>query len=252
MIDTHMHPGIFGLASSLGVNLVAKRTIEDYQQAIANYAQENPDATVIAGFGFLPERFGPKGPNKALIDAVVSDRPVFIISGHGHSAWANSKALEALGINKNTPDPHPGAHFYRRDADGNPTGHLVEGAAFWSHLDTLGIGRPADFKTGFEATLSLFSQVGITALFDAGTPGVQENAFKALTEIEQAGKLPVRYHASFYVINEEDSTVAVETIQRFREQYTTELLRPHHHQDFQTMASRRPLGNRTCYLPVNS
>ena len=120
---------------------------------------------MIAGFGFLPQVFGPKGPKKELIDAVVSDRPVFIISGHGHSAWANSKALEVLKINKDTPDPHPGTHFYRRDAEGNPTGHLVEGAAFWSHLDTLGIGLPQDFKTGYAATLSLFSQVGITALF---------------------------------------------------------------------------------------
>ena len=145
MIDTHVHPGVAGLASSLGVTLNTKMQPADYLTAVKSYASKNPDAPVIAGFGFIPPLFGSTGPTKEMLDSVVSDRPVFLISGFGHSAWVNSKTLEVLGINKDTPDPHPGAHFYRRDADGNPTGHLVEGSAFWSHLDKLGIGTPAHF-----------------------------------------------------------------------------------------------------------
>ena len=31
-----------------------------------------------------------------------------------------------MGVNKNTPDPHPGVSFYVRDADGNATGWIKE------------------------------------------------------------------------------------------------------------------------------
>ena len=47
-----------------------------------------------------------------------------------HSAWVNSKALEVADIDKNTPDPLPGVHYYQRDKNGEPTGWMVEGAAF--------------------------------------------------------------------------------------------------------------------------
>ena len=226
MIDTHMHPGVAGLAVALGVNLVEAQTEAEYVAAVRRYAESNPNAPVIGGFGFVPQVFGPGGPTKAALDSAVSDRPVFIISGHGHSAWANSKALEVLGITKDTPDPHPGAHFYRRHQTGEPTGHLVEGAAFWSHLPALDIGTPDQFVAGYPTVLSLLPQVGITSLFDAGTPAVQEGAFNALKQLESAGDLPLRYFASFYAIDEADAAVAVDTLKRFRRDYTTELLRP--------------------------
>ena len=225
MIDTHVHPGVAALAHSLGVTLNAQMSPQDYIDAIKAYTDANPDATIIAGFGFIPPLFGPKGPTKEMIDAVVSDRPVFIISGFGHSAWANSKALEVLGITKDTLDPHEGAHFYRRDADGNPTGHLVEGGAFWSHLPALGIGDPAAFRDGYTATLPEYAKFGITSFFDAGTPAVQENAFRALREMEDAGALPVRYHGSYYIIGDNEVPTAVQELQRLRESYESELLR---------------------------
>ena len=225
MIDTHVHPGVAGLASSLGVTLNTEMQPKDYLAAIKAYAEKNPDAPVIAGFGFVPPLFGPTGPTKEMLDSVVADRPVFIISGFGHSAWANSKALTILDINKDTPDPHPGAHFYRRDPDGNPTGHLVEGSAFWSYLSKLGIGKPSHFETGYANTLPEYATIGITSFFDAGTPGVQENAFIALRKMEKDDKLPVRYHGSFYVIGDEVARVAVKTLQRLRHTYESDLLR---------------------------
>ncbi len=225
MIDTHVHPGVAGLASSLGVTLNRNMSVTEYLDAIKAYAMDNPDAPVIAGFGFIPPLFGPGGPTKEILDDVVSDRPIFIISGFGHSAWANSKALEVLGIDKNTPDPVPGAHFYRRDEEGEPTGHLVEGGAFWSHLDELGIGTPEQLVKGYENTLPEYASVGITSFFDAGTPDVQENAFIALRQLELDDKLPVRYHGSYYVIGDDEFPIAVKEIKRLRETYNSELLR---------------------------
>ncbi len=46
-----------------------------------------------------------------------------------HGAWANTKALESLGITRDTPDPVPGFSYYKRDAKGEATGYLLEGTA---------------------------------------------------------------------------------------------------------------------------
>ena len=229
LIDAHMHPGVVSLMSQLGVILLGESGPKDYVQAIKEYADSNPDAKVIAGFGFFPERFDNQGPRKELLDAVVPDRPVFIVSGWGHSAWANSKALELLDINKDTPDPFPGAHQYRRDSDGEPTGHLIEGAAFWAHLKRLGLGSIDQFKAGYADFLPSLSTIGITTVFDAGTPNVQENAYQALMALEQENKLNVRYMGSNYLITQEEADNAVATMTHLQQSYSSTMVKPVSH-----------------------
>jgi predicted amidohydrolase YtcJ len=51
--------------------------------------------------------FGPQGPTRAELDAVLPDRPGFFFAIDGHSMWANSKALELAGVNRDSPDPIP-------------------------------------------------------------------------------------------------------------------------------------------------
>ena len=53
------------------------------------------------------------------------DRPVFLTRKDGHSAWANSRALELAGIDDTTPDP-PGGSIQREKK--NATGILLENA----------------------------------------------------------------------------------------------------------------------------
>ncbi len=60
------------------------------------------------------------------LDAIVPDRPVFLVNRDHHGAWANSCALELAGICAATPDPSDG--YLERDEQGAPTGTLHEGA----------------------------------------------------------------------------------------------------------------------------
>ena len=106
-IDAHAHPvDAGGYAKALSLDTYG--TIEDWVQAISDYASANPDAPVIFGYGFLASAFGPIGPTRQLIDVVVPDRPVLIMDEGLHAAWANSRALEELNITKDTLDPVPG------------------------------------------------------------------------------------------------------------------------------------------------
>lgn len=153
-----------------------------------------------------------------------------LIALDAHSAWVNSKALEVAGIDKNTPDPLPGVHYYQRDKNGEPTGWLVEGAAFWPLVPLFGIGSKEDFRAAYEILLPNLSAMGVTTVFDAGIPGdaLLNNALQTLAGMERDGKLPLRYRASVYIGNRDvDGEEAAQNIQRKRRAFASDLLDVH-------------------------
>jgi predicted amidohydrolase YtcJ len=66
-------------------------------------------------------------PTRAMLDAVVPERPVYLTHIDGHYSWVNSKALELAGVDADTPVP-PGGEIVVDDETGEPTGILLEGA----------------------------------------------------------------------------------------------------------------------------
>jgi len=66
-------------------------------------------------------------PTREMLDAVVPDRPVYLVHIDGHYGWVNSKALELAGITADTPVP-AGGEILVDPETGEPTGILLEGA----------------------------------------------------------------------------------------------------------------------------
>lgn len=224
IIDAHTHIAMASILLSEGVNLLEVRGKQAILNEIREYANSHSKASVITGFGFYPYTFGPNGPSAAQLDAVVSDRPAFLISNNGHSAWVNSKALSALNIKKETPDPQPGIHYYVRDTQGNPTGFLVEGCAFWPHLAAMGIGSKSSFYSSLKSYLPKLSAQGITSLFDAGAPAVETKSFEALRQLEEENTLPLRYFGSHFILSAKDAENAAKTFICYEKKYNTKLL----------------------------
>ena len=212
-VESHSHPGVAGLLNSK-LQIIGTSTVAEVQEALVDYAKAHPQESVLFGFGFpsalntAVNAAGVTGPYRKDLDAVVADRPVMLIALDAHSAWLNSKALAVAGIDANTPDPLPGVHYYQRDANGQPTGWMVEGGAFWPLVPRFGVGSKEDFGAAFEAMLPKLSAMGITTVFDAGIPGgdaLVRNALAALGEMERDGRLPLRVRASAY-LNQADVT----------------------------------------------
>ncbi len=224
IIDAHTHIAMASVLLSEGVNLLEVKGKQAILNQIKGYADTHPDVSVITGFGFYPYTFGQNGPTAAQLDTVVSERPAFLISNNGHSAWANSKALALLKITKNTPDPQPGIHYYVRDVQGNPTGFLVEGCAFWPHLAAMGIGKQSSFYDSLKNYLPKLSAQGITAVFDAGAPAVETASFEALRQLEKGNALPLRYFGSHFILSPKDAQNAAKTFIRYQKKYNTKLL----------------------------
>ena len=234
-IETHSHPAVAGLLNSK-LQVIGTQTVADVQAALAAYAKERPEEEVLFGFGFpsalntAVNAAGVKGPYRKDLDAVVADRPVMLIALDAHSAWVNSKALEVAGIDKNTPDPLPGVHYYQRDENGEPTGWMVEGNAFWPLMPLFGIGSEEDFRAAFSAMLPSYSAMGITTVFEAGIPGgdaLLRNALKALTAMQRDGQLPVRLCASSYLNSPAEAEGMVERLTAIRRDFASDLIDLH-------------------------
>ena len=125
LIDAHTHPGYVASATEI-VALPHTGTLDDVFAALVDHVKANPGDDFIIGGYWNTALFDEKGPTKAALDAVVPDRPVMLYDWSGHSQWMNSKALEVLGITRDTADPVPGLSFFYRDAEGNPTGWAKE------------------------------------------------------------------------------------------------------------------------------
>ncbi|MFF2473409.1 amidohydrolase [Streptomyces sp. NPDC058066] len=161
--DAHAHPVGGGL--ELGqCDLSGATTLDEYRRRISAYAQAHPDTEWITGGGWSMEAFPGGLPTAAELDALVPDRPAYLVNRDHHGAWVNSRALQAAGIDARTPDPADGR--IERDADGAPTGMLQEGAA---NL----IGRllpPVTLEqriTGLLRAQELMHSLGVTAWQDA-------------------------------------------------------------------------------------
>jgi len=212
-IDTHMHP-ITGGAYALALSLDTFGTVDEWVSAISAYARANPDAPVIFGYGFLASTFGPTGPTRQLIDAVVPDRPVLIMDEGFHGAWANSRALEALNITQDTPDPEPGFSYYKRDAHGDATGYLLEGTAGMA-MDALDVITEDTIVAGTAHVIDVLNGYGVTSVFDAGT-GVDGGPGPILRRLEADGELTVRIVGSWRPRGRDDVAHVVERVQAWQ------------------------------------
>jgi hypothetical protein len=161
--DAHVHPIYAGAAMTM-CDLHGIRTAQESVEAVRRYAEANPDREWISGGGWSMEAFPGGTPTKAMLDAVVPDRPVFLPNRDGHGAWVNSRALELAGITRDTPDPADGR--IERDADGEPLGTLQEGASeLVSRL--LPALTAADYDAGLDAAQRYLFSLGITGWQDA-------------------------------------------------------------------------------------
>ncbi|WP_369393899.1 amidohydrolase [Streptomyces sp. CG1] len=123
--DAHVHPVPAGLELAQ-CDLSGTTTAEESVAAVRAYADAHPRRKWILGGGWSMEAFAGGTPAKELLDAVVPDRPVYLPNRDHHGAWVNSRALELAGIDRDTPDPADGR--IERDASGEPSGTLQEGA----------------------------------------------------------------------------------------------------------------------------
>mgnify|MGYP000052287239 FL=1 len=206
-IDSHVHP-VMGGAYVRSLSLDTFAGPARWLEQISDYAKQNPDNKVIFGYGFLASAFGPKGPTSAMLDKVVADRAVYLMDEGFHGAWGNTKALELLKIDKNTPDLEPGFSYYKRDKNGNPTGYFLEATAT-AAIDQLDIITVDSVALGTSDIIKIMNSYGITSVFDAGALEGSEMQIDVLDRIVEQGDMTVRMKASHMATTSAQADTAI-------------------------------------------
>ena len=127
-VDSHLHLMGLGLQLSRLDLSVCHTSIEMREQLFAE-AQVTPAGEWVIGEGWNENRW----PDRKIfhrreLDAIAPHHPMSLTRICRHAALANSLALAEAGIDANTPDPQGGVIV--RDADGEPTGLLLDQAQY--------------------------------------------------------------------------------------------------------------------------
>ena len=226
IIDSHAHPGYVDV-EKYGEILETSR--EAMLAAVEKYANDHPDNEYLRLCCWPIAMYvnGSDGPNKRELDLIVPDRPVWFASNAWHDRWLNSKALEVLGIDENSPDPKKGIATYARDQNGELTGWVKEGAGWQHFAKQFPINDDAGkwiHEKKIVSVLQTFIEYGVTTLYDAGNFGYEDLVYGILSKLEREGKLPIRYEGTYQIFTPERTKLAISEMKRFRNTYGGERL----------------------------
>ena len=113
------------------------------------------------------------------LDTAAPDNPVFIVSDTGHQCLVNTRALEAAGVTRDTPDP-PGGTVDRGE-DGEATGLLYENAMrlVRDHIPEYTVEQ---LKESYRKVVDIFTRWGVTSTHNASSHRNGIRAYKQLLD----------------------------------------------------------------------
>jgi len=195
--DAHLHLYLGGKYLS-SVQLRCARSEAEFRERIALFAATRPEGEWILGGSWDPEGW-PSGrlPDCHLIDGVTPRHPVFVMRLDGHTALANSLAMQLAGVDKNTPDVEGGVIL--RDSEGNPTGVFQDAAKALIER----VIPAADSRQIEESVISAqkhAASFGVTSVQDMGMIGINplwREVLAVYRSLSQQGKLQVRISAHY-------------------------------------------------------
>ena len=127
-LDCHVHlPSTGALLTQL--NLKETKSIEEIKEKIREEARKKAPGEWIVGRGFDDTSFTTEKrlPSRWDLDEAAPDNPVLLVRICTHIVSVNSKALELVGITKDTESPE-GGHIDKHPDTNEPTGILRETA----------------------------------------------------------------------------------------------------------------------------
>jgi predicted amidohydrolase YtcJ len=121
------------------------------------------------------------------LDALDIDRPVIVAHFSLHQCAVNTRALDELGIGRNSVPP-PGG-LIARDPEGSPSGLLIERAWSQAHARSMAAYHDRErWADLFEARMRQLLRDGITAVHDAACSPAAEEVYATL---RRAGRMRI-------------------------------------------------------------
>ena len=190
--DAHAH-FISGGLSLDQINLLEAATLDEIKDSIRVWSEAHPERTWITGRGWYYQPFAGSLPTRQLLDALVPDRPAYLIAYDGHTGWANSKALKLAGITRHTRNPVNGV-VVKDPRTGEPSGALKEAAM--ALMTAAPQATSEDKAAAIRAAVVEAHRVGITSVQNAGGSAEDLELYAGL---RKRGELAVRVYQALTV-----------------------------------------------------
>jgi len=129
LCDAHIHFTYYAVGLNR-VDIFEVPTLAELLARVKAKAVETPSGGWVVGWGWnqtLWREVDGRFPTRHDLDALSDQHPIILWEKSGHSAVANTIALQRAGLSKDTPNPSGGE--IGRDAGGELTGLLLEGPA---------------------------------------------------------------------------------------------------------------------------
>ena len=186
--DSHAHV-LIGVYTGENCDLLRVPTIEEVEavlrecRTLDGFGEER----WIIGGGWGEWLFEDAAPRKELLDDLFPDRPVYLESSFGHSAWVNSRALELAGIHRETVVGDDGVIV--RDPETGEAAGALHDSAMLLVKQVLPEMTSAYRLESVRAGIDMLHEFGVTAIIE---PGVDAGIMEPLIQLADAGEFDVR------------------------------------------------------------
>lgn len=200
-IDSHIHS--IWVAKSMWCLLIEKRpyeSVEEIMEIVVEHCKEHSkeEEPYIYVYTCPSELMDADNVDRYLIDAYVSDRAVLMCDSSFHRCLANSKMLELMEIDRNTPYNYGATGNYERFDDGTPNGFISERVHEFNGdinkmFDKLNWYPPSESDPKvIEPIFEILKNYGITCIHEGFSEN--ENTLIGVSELEKQGKLKTYFH----------------------------------------------------------
>ncbi|WP_285114158.1 amidohydrolase [Leifsonia sp. fls2-241-R2A-40a] len=192
-VDAHAHPLMLGqMMSWVDCGPEKAGSIPEIVALLSDAAGRTPDDLPVRGYGYEQRNLAEqRHPTRFELDAVATDREVYLMNASGHGGVVNSFTFKKFGITRDTPNPVGGEFF--RDADGELTGELsdaacniltgVHGVKIGHHGPNFHLGdAPEEHVRQLEAAQRVFLEGGVTTIGDAQVSRREFDTYLRLAE----------------------------------------------------------------------
>jgi predicted amidohydrolase YtcJ len=189
IIDAHTH--LINLGESLvRLNLKDLATEKEIVDRVRRRAASAAPGEWILGWGWDEGKWASNYPSNQALNEASARNPVFLVGLHTFAGWANKRALELAGINKDTPDPENGK-ILRDEKTGEPTGILLNHAQelVAKHIPPMTLVQA---KRALQLAARECVRNGLTSIHEAKVTPLMVQAFY---ELVREGHLPLRVYA---------------------------------------------------------
>jgi predicted amidohydrolase YtcJ len=183
--DAHLHFASGGI-TKLQVELAGTKSLEEMKSRIVEKSKSAQPGEWILGRGWDQTKWTKEVlPTRKDLDEVTAGHPAIFGRADGHIAVANTAAMQAAGVTRDTKAPAGGQ--IDRDPSGDATGIFRESAMQLIH-SKIPDPTPAQRRRGIELALQEAAEFGLTS--------IQDNSewadFLVYEELEREDKLTVR------------------------------------------------------------